>query len=140
MSKTADNLENALRVARKREQKVWGSGDDHQKARAEVERIEELAISMGLGVAVGVENHGLDAEHDRPDNPNPKDTMTTTQVMLFDDIENSIYNLATLEQKILHGDLADTYRYVERCRMLLDRIELILEDYTNESKDTTKEV
>jgi hypothetical protein len=35
------NLEDALHFARKHEQKVWGSGE-HEAARAEVERLEQL--------------------------------------------------------------------------------------------------
>jgi hypothetical protein len=34
--------ENALHFARKHEQRVWGSGGDHEKARAEVERLEAI--------------------------------------------------------------------------------------------------
>jgi len=35
-------IEDALHFARKHEQRVWGSGDEHEKARAEVERLEAL--------------------------------------------------------------------------------------------------
>lgn len=34
--------EDALHFAKKHEQRVWGSGDEHEKARAEVERLEAL--------------------------------------------------------------------------------------------------
>jgi hypothetical protein len=34
--------EDALHFARKHEGRVWGSGDDHEKARAEVKRLEVL--------------------------------------------------------------------------------------------------
>ena len=35
-------LEDALHFAKKHEQRVWGSGTDHEKASAEVERLESL--------------------------------------------------------------------------------------------------
>ena len=35
-------LEDTLHFARKHEQRVWGSGSEHEKARAEVERLEIL--------------------------------------------------------------------------------------------------
>ncbi len=37
--------EDALHFARKREQRVWGSGGEHEKARAEVERLEKILES-----------------------------------------------------------------------------------------------
>ena len=37
--------EDALHFARKHEQRVWGSGSDHEKARAEVERLEAVLAS-----------------------------------------------------------------------------------------------
>ena len=37
--------EDALHFARKHEQRVWGSGGDHEKARAEVERLEAVLAS-----------------------------------------------------------------------------------------------
>jgi hypothetical protein len=38
-------VEDALHFARKHEQRVWGSGNDHEKARAEVERLEAILKS-----------------------------------------------------------------------------------------------
>lgn len=40
-ARTIRQLDNALHFAIKREQRVWGSGE-HEKARAEVERLELL--------------------------------------------------------------------------------------------------
>lgn len=34
--------EDALHFAKKHEQRVWGSGSEHEKARAEVERLEAI--------------------------------------------------------------------------------------------------
>ena len=42
MSTEASRLEDALHSARKKEQRVWGSGGPHEEAREEVERIEAL--------------------------------------------------------------------------------------------------
>ena len=42
MSSPLTRLEDALHFARKREQKVWGSGAEHEIARAEVEALEKL--------------------------------------------------------------------------------------------------
>jgi hypothetical protein len=39
---TPPEIEEALHFARKHEQRVWGSGDEHEKAHAEVERLEKL--------------------------------------------------------------------------------------------------
>lgn len=39
-------VEDSLHFARKREQKVWGSGDEHVEARAEVERLESILASF----------------------------------------------------------------------------------------------
>jgi hypothetical protein len=38
-------VEDSLHYAIKREQRVWGSGSDHEKARAEVERLEAILES-----------------------------------------------------------------------------------------------
>lgn len=38
-------VEDALHFARKHEQRVWGSGSDHEKAHAEVERLEAILDS-----------------------------------------------------------------------------------------------
>lgn len=37
--------EDALHFAQKHEQRVWGSGGEHEKARAEVERLEAILDS-----------------------------------------------------------------------------------------------
>jgi len=37
--------ENAMHIARKHEQRVWGSGGDHEKARAEVKRLKSILES-----------------------------------------------------------------------------------------------
>lgn len=42
MSTDATRLEDALHYARKKEQRVWGSGGPHEEARAEVERLDKL--------------------------------------------------------------------------------------------------
>jgi len=39
-------LEDAIHAARKLEQRVWGSGSEHEKARAEVERLEALLAAL----------------------------------------------------------------------------------------------
>jgi archaellum component FlaC len=39
-------LENLLLYARKHEQKVWGSGGDHEKARSEIERLEKRITEL----------------------------------------------------------------------------------------------
>ncbi len=44
-NKQLQKLEDALHFARKREQRVWGSGDEHEQVRAEVERLEALIAS-----------------------------------------------------------------------------------------------
>jgi hypothetical protein len=41
-----DKLREQLHFAKKNEQKVWGSGSEHEKARAEVERLEDLILEM----------------------------------------------------------------------------------------------
>jgi hypothetical protein len=41
-----EKVEDALHAARKKEQRVWGSGADHEKARAEVERLEAILESF----------------------------------------------------------------------------------------------
>lgn len=51
---TQPEVEEALHFARKREQLVWGSGDEHEKAHAEVERLEKL-----LSGTPKVEGHPL---------------------------------------------------------------------------------
>ncbi len=47
-----NRTEDALHFARKHEQRVWGSGSEHEKARAEVERLEarleEIATSLAM--------------------------------------------------------------------------------------------
>ncbi len=47
-----ERTEDALHFARKHEQRVWGSGSEHEKARAEVERLEarleEIATSLAM--------------------------------------------------------------------------------------------
>lgn len=52
-------LEDALHFARKHEQRMWGSGAEHEKARAEVERLESLVINNQFrGQRNGNQDHG----------------------------------------------------------------------------------
>lgn len=67
---TQPEVEEALHFARKREQLVWGSGDEHEKARAEVERLEKLLPGTpkaeGHPVGVGLVQTAASASMDLP--------------------------------------------------------------------------
>lgn len=66
--------------------------------------------------------------------------MTPKQITAVDEIGSLTHNLSTLKQMVTMNEIQEYTRYIERCRMSLDRLEILIGDMLYESQDTTKKV